>query len=81
MIEQKLLLLYPSISIIFQLCPREYREDTVTIVGSILPHDDSVNDRNDGSKLCRSEEITKQLWKGLNNNTFQILPWHINISF
>ena len=47
-----------------QLCPEEYASDTIAALGDILPHDDSVNDRTSGSKLCNSESITKKLWKG-----------------
>ena len=49
---------------VLQLCPQEYIEDTTAILGDILPHDDSVNDRTYGSKLCTSEDLTKRLWKG-----------------
>ena len=45
-----------------QVKPTEYGRDTKAIVGYLLPHDDSVNDRSPGSKLCNSEEITVKLW-------------------
>ena len=47
-----------------QLCPHEYCDDTTNILGDILPHDDSVNDRTEGSKLCNSQVVTETLWKG-----------------
>ena len=48
-----------------QLCPSEYRKDTSEALGGeVLPHDDSVNDRAPGSKLCNSEKETVNLWKG-----------------
>jgi hypothetical protein len=31
--------------VIFQVHPREYAEDTYKILGFVLKHDDSVNDR------------------------------------
>ena len=52
------------INCFLQLCPEEYASDTIAALGDILPHDDSVNDRTSGSKLCNSESITKKLWKG-----------------
>jgi hypothetical protein len=33
------------------------------ILGYVLPHDDSVNDRSPGSKLNESSEMTCKEWK------------------
>ena len=46
-----------------QVNPVEYEEQTRAIVGHHLPHDDSVNDRAPGSKLCNSEENTINKWR------------------
>ena len=47
-----------------QVHPHRYANDTMAILdGMILPHDDSVNDRSDGSKLNASYETTVKLWK------------------
>ena len=43
--------------------PHVYREDTELILGTVLNHDDSVNDRAKGSKLDRSYVDTRALWK------------------
>merc|ERR1719414_62302 len=34
----------------------------MSILGFVLKHDDSVNDRSEGSKLNTSDEITRKLW-------------------
>ncbi|XP_037803005.1 uncharacterized protein LOC119597500 [Penaeus monodon] len=41
-------------------------QDTQRILGKILNHDDSVNDRQPGSKLTTSDSATRRLWA----NTF-----------
>jgi hypothetical protein len=46
-----------------QVHPLEYAEDCQVILGFTLPHDDSVNDRNEGSKLNNSYQVTIDLWK------------------
>ena len=46
-----------------QAQPLIYEEETEAAVGHLLPHDDSVNDRSEGSKLCNAEEQTRILWK------------------
>ena len=53
-----------------QVKPIEYEKETREIVGHHLPHDDSVNDRSSGSKLCNSEETTKKLWKSTFDSNF-----------
>lgn len=45
-----------------QVHPSVYHKDTVAILGYLLKHDDSVNDRADGSKLNRSDQVTRRLW-------------------
>ncbi len=34
----------------------------MSVLGFVLPHDDSVNDRSEGSKLNNADEITRKLW-------------------
>ena len=46
-----------------QVCPYDYRAYTIAFLGAILPHNDSVNDRSRGSKLCNAEATTRQLWR------------------
>lgn len=45
-----------------QLYPKPYANDTTSILGHVFPHDDTVNDRTPGSKLCTSDAITRDLW-------------------
>ncbi len=40
----------------------EYQRDTTAILGFVLKHDDSVNDRSEGSKLNVSDDLTRRLW-------------------
>jgi hypothetical protein len=44
-----------------QVHPADYWNDCTAIFGSLLKHDDSVNDRAKGSKLLRGEAITKKV--------------------
>lgn len=46
-----------------QVHPHQYCQDTNQIFGMILPHDDSVNDRSDGSKLNNSYASTVEMWR------------------
>ena len=46
-----------------QIRPFLYQKETKVILGHVLPHDDSVNDRAPGSKLNNSDEITRKLWR------------------
>ncbi len=32
------------------------------VLGFVLPHDDSVNDRSEGSKLSNADDVTRELW-------------------
>lgn len=34
----------------------------MSVLGFVLPHDDSVNDRSEGSKLNNADEVTRALW-------------------
>ena len=43
--------------------PLQYATDCEAILGYMLPHDDSVNDRSEGSKLNNAHAITVKLWK------------------
>ena len=45
-----------------QVHPQEYQADMQAILGFVLKHDDSVNDRSEGSKLNTADEITRKLW-------------------
>ena len=50
--------------------PLQYAADCEAILGYTLPHDDSVNDRSDGSKLNNAHEITVRLWNEAFGNSF-----------
>ncbi len=48
-----------------QVCPEEYARDTSAYLGGrVLPHDDTVNDRSPGSRLCNAQDRTEELWRG-----------------
>lgn len=53
-----------------QLFPQYYSVDTTKILGKVLPHDDSINDRTPGGLLDRSGEKTKEIWKKTFNEEF-----------
>ena len=63
-----------------QVHPLAYRTDTMKILGRVLNHDDSVNDRRPGSKLVTSAKATIKIWKdfgmnfGTNGATFRGEP-------
>ncbi len=60
-----LFLFQNSTTIELKVCPDIYAAETGEILfGSMLPHDDSVNDRTAGSKLNNSQDVTQKLWKG-----------------
>ena len=46
-----------------QVHPLIYQKDTTEVLGKVLNHNDSVNDRRPGSKLSRSCETTREKWK------------------
>lgn len=45
-----------------QVHPLEYNRDTRAVLGFVLKHDDSVNDRSEGSKLNNADDVTRKLW-------------------
>ena len=45
-----------------QVHPQDYQEDMKNILGFVLKHDDSVNDRSEGSKLNNADEMTRKMW-------------------
>lgn len=45
-----------------QVHPLIYRNNTAKILGKVLNHNDSVNDRRPGSKLSTSEKTTREIW-------------------
>jgi hypothetical protein len=50
--------------------PVEYRRDCLRVAGREVAHDDSVNDRSEGSKLTLSAAETRILWSSLYH-----VPW------
>ena len=54
-----------------QVQPIIYRNDTRQILGKVLNHDDSVNDRRPGSKLTVSHQRTRQKWS-LSGEKFEL---------
>lgn len=48
-----------------QLHPVIYQRETSQVLGFVLKHDDSVNDRASGSKLNNADEVTRHLWQDL----------------
>lgn len=53
-----------------QLNPVVYKYDTVRITGSLFSHDDSVNDRKEGSKLSIADKRTRELWTKFYHESF-----------
>ena len=49
-----------------QAHPLAYRTDTIKLLGKVLNHDDSENDRRAGSKRSTSAQTTEQLWSAAN---------------
>ena len=45
-----------------QVHPHAYQRDTNAVLGFVLKHDDSVNDRQEGSKLNNADSVTRSLW-------------------
>jgi hypothetical protein len=45
-----------------QVHPQDYISDCNSILGFVLKHDDSVNQRHEGSKLNNADEVTRRLW-------------------
>ncbi len=50
--------------------PDIYARETTLYLGDTLNHDDSVNDRNPGSKLVQCDAQTRELWKKAFNENF-----------
>ena len=46
-----------------QARPVDYTASTTSLLGSLLQHDDTVNDRTAGSRLNTSGETTATLWR------------------
>ena len=63
-----------------QVHPLIYKKDTTETIGKLLKHDDSVNDRQPGSKLTTSDAATRKIWKqagqqfGMNGAMFRGEP-------
>ena len=55
-----------------QVNPIAYDNDTKEILGFVLPHDDSVNDRDPESKLTISQANTEILWNKLFQEKFSL---------
>ena len=51
-----------------QVSTLHYVKDTMNVLGMVLPHDDSVNERSKGSKLDTSSDETARLWQ----DTFEV---------
>lgn len=47
-----------------------YRAVTELLLETVLNHDDTVNDRSEGSKLNTSDAVTRQLWRATFNEHF-----------
>ena len=50
--------------------PLSYKAVTETLLGTTLNHDDSVNDRSEGSRLNNADANTRHLWKNTFNEHF-----------
>ena len=48
-----------------QVHPVPYQKETTAVLGFVLRHDDSVNDRKEGSKLNNADDVTRRLWQEL----------------
>lgn len=55
-----------------QLHPLMYKEDTTGLLGQMFNHDDSVNDRNPGSRLNQADKRTRELWRETFNENFSV---------
>ena len=55
----------------FQSNPVKYRDDTNNLFGKLFNHDDSVNDRSEGSKLSNASQETAKLWRETFNEDFR----------
>ena len=50
--------------------PVKYATETSELLGRVLDHDDSVNDRTEGTKLSNSSAVTSNLWRETFGETF-----------
>ena len=48
-----------------QVHPLQYQAETTNVLGFVLKHDDSVNERSEGSKLNNADNVTRRLWQDL----------------
>lgn len=55
-----------------QVNPLIYTQDMVRIIGNLFNHDDSTNDRSEGSKLHIADKKTRQHWKNNYNESFSL---------
>ena len=55
-----------------QLSPFIYKKDMEKIIGHLFNHDDSVNDRSEGSKLNEADRRTRESWKSFYNETYSL---------
>ena len=53
-----------------QVHPGMYAKDTVALLGKVMNHDDSVNERATGSRLLVAESLTRELWEETFQETF-----------
>ena len=56
--QPQLVLITPG----YQVSPVKYASETTELLGRVLDHDDSVNDRAEGTKLSNSSAETSKLW-------------------
>lgn len=49
--------------------PRQYYHDTIRITGRLQPHDDTLNDRSEGSDLLARWRVTQQMWEQTFNSS------------
>ena len=55
-----------------QLNPLAYGKDMDHIIGHLFNHDDTVNDRSEGSKLAVADNKTREHWKSFYNENFAL---------
>lgn len=55
-----------------QLNPIVYEIDMKKIIGHLFNHDDTVNDRSEGSKLAVADNRTRENWRGFYNENFAL---------
>lgn len=51
--------------------PHEYRSDTESLLGAVLPHDDSINDRSPDVELAVLQKDTEALFARWGEQFFQ----------